>query len=148
VEFVIIGGWSMILQGSGYLTSDLDICFSRGRTNLKRLAAALAPFHPRLRDIPAELPFVWDETTLRNGTIFTLTTELGTIDLLAEVAGIGSPEEVKCRSIEVEAFERRVYTLSLEALIDAKRAAGRSKDLAHIHELESLREAQESDSES
>jgi hypothetical protein len=131
------------LRGSAYLTKDLDICFSRSGTNPKRLAAALAPFQPRLRDFPAGLPFVWDETMLQNGTIFTLTTDLGIIDLLAEAAGVGSFDEVKRRSIEVDAFERCVYTLSIEALIDTKRAAGRSKDLAHIHELESLREAQE-----
>jgi len=79
--------WSAILQGSSYITNDLDVFFSRRPENLKRLTAALAPYHPRLRDSPPGLPFVWDETTLRNGTIFTLVTDLGLIDLLAEVAG-------------------------------------------------------------
>lgn len=59
VEFVIIGGVSAILAGSSYtITNDLDICYSRSIENLKRLAKALAPFHPRLRDLPLELPFV------------------------------------------------------------------------------------------
>src|SRR5690349_20776498 len=93
VDFVIIGGWSAILHGSGYVTRDLDICFSQRRENLKRLATALAPYHPRLRDLPPELPFVWDASTLRNGSVFTLTTDLGIIDLLAEVAGVGSYED-------------------------------------------------------
>lgn len=144
VEFVVIGGWAAILQGSAYLTNDLDVCFSRKPENLKRLAEALAPFHPRLRDVPANLPFVWDETTLRNGTIFTLTTDVGVLDLLAEVSGLGNFEQVKGRSVAVDAFGRCVYSLDLKGLIEAKRAAGRKKDLMILPELESLLEAQES----
>ncbi|MBV8842970.1 MAG: hypothetical protein JO307_09175 [Bryobacterales bacterium] len=89
VDFVIIGGWSAVLNGSSYITNDLDICYSRSRENLKRLANALAPFHPRLRELAAGLPLVWDEVTLKNGTVFTFSTDLGVIDLLAEVPGLG-----------------------------------------------------------
>ena len=53
VEFVIIGGWSAILNGSVYATNVLDVFFARGSENLRRLAQALAPFHPRLRIFPA-----------------------------------------------------------------------------------------------
>ena len=141
VEFVIIGGWSAILNGSAYSTNDLDLCFARNSENLHRLAGALAPYHPRLRDLPAGLPFVW--TTLRNGTVFTLDTDLGKIDLLAEVAGLGTFEEMTTGSVATEAFGRRVRTLDLISLIKAKRAAGRDKDLAVLPELEGLLEAQE-----
>ena len=143
VEFVIIGGWSAILHGSSFITYDLDICFSRKRENLRCLAQALAPYHPRLRDVAEGLPFVWDETTLRNGTIFTLDTDLGGIDLLAEVSGLGAFDEVKAASIAVNAFGRQVRTLDLRSLIKAKRAAGREKDLRALPELESLLEAEE-----
>lgn len=44
----------------------------------------------RPRGFPEGLPFVWDAATLANGTTFTLTTDLGIIDLLAEVSGIGT----------------------------------------------------------
>jgi hypothetical protein len=143
VEFVIIGGLSAILHGSTYITRDLDICFSRGRENLKRLATALAPFHPRLRNFPAELPFNWDENTLRNGTVFTLDTDLGMLDLLAEVAGVGGYQEALQHSVLVHSFDRHVRTLDLAALIRSKRAAGRTKDLALLPELEALLAASE-----
>ncbi len=45
--------------------------------NLRRLAAALAPFHPRPRGFPTGLPFIWDEGTLRNTSILTLQTDIG-----------------------------------------------------------------------
>jgi hypothetical protein len=46
VEFIIIGGAAAVLHGSAYVTADLDICYSREKENLTRLAAALAPFNP------------------------------------------------------------------------------------------------------
>jgi len=87
VDFVIIGGWSAILHGSSSVTNDLDICYSRSPDNLIRLAAALTSFHPRLRDLPLDLPFVWDQATLRNATMLILSTDLGAIDLLVAWAG-------------------------------------------------------------
>jgi hypothetical protein len=145
VDFVIIGGWSAILHGSSSVTNDLDICYSRSPDNLKRVVAALTSFHPRLRDVPRDLPFVWDQTTLRNTAVLTLSTDLGAIDLLAEVSGLGSFEEVKANSVLVQAFGREVWTLDLPALIRAKRAAGRAKDLQVLPELEGLLEAGEPD---
>jgi hypothetical protein len=138
VEFVIIGGWSAIIHGSSHMTNDLDVCFSRRRENLKRLAEALAPYHPRPRGIPAELPFVWDRTTLQHGTVFTLATDLGDIDLLAEVAGVGAYEDAAAHSVVVHSFDRDVRTLDLAALIRSKRAAGRARDHAILPELEAL----------
>lgn len=49
VDFVIVGGVALTLRGSSRLTVDLDLCYARDRQNLRRLAAALAPYHPRLR---------------------------------------------------------------------------------------------------
>lgn len=143
VEFVIIGGWSAILHGSRLMTDDLDICFSRERGNLRRLADALAPYHPRLRGLPSTLPFVWDDRTLRPGTILTLGTDLGDVDLLAEVSGLGTFDDIIPTAILVDAFGRQVRTLDLKSLIRAKRAAGREKDLAALPELESLLESEE-----
>src|SRR5712691_9374950 len=111
VDFVVIGGLSATLHGSAQVTYDLDICYSRASANLRRLIQALAPFHPRPRGFPGGLPFVWGEVTLRNGTTFTLQTDIGEIDLLAEVAGLGTFDDVKQHSITVEAFERQFATL-------------------------------------
>lgn len=140
VEFVIIGGVAITLHGSAYLTADLDLCYHRTKDNLRLLAAALAPYRPALRGLPGDLPFVWDESTLRQGTNFTLTTDLGDIDLLGEVADIGGYEDVRAVSVVMPLYGFDMYVLSIEALITAKRAAGRAKDLLVIPELEALRE--------
>ncbi|MEQ1947090.1 MAG: hypothetical protein ABL995_07865 [Bryobacteraceae bacterium] len=141
VEFIVIGGWSAVLHGSSYITNDLDVCFRRTRENCKRVAEALRPYHPRLRDVPDNLPFVWDAATLANGSIFTLKTDLGMVDLLTEIDGIGTFEDALKLSVKVPAFDREVWTLDLPALIRSKRAAGRPKDLQLIPELEGLLDA-------
>jgi len=140
VDFVIVGGVAISAHGSAYLTFDLDVCYARPRENLKRLATALAPYHPRLRGLPENLPFVWDEQTLRQGTNFTLSTDLGNIDLLGEVTGLGDYEEVLAVSVIMQLYGFDCRVLSLDALITAKRAAGRTKDLLVLPELEALRE--------
>jgi hypothetical protein len=55
VRFVVIDGVALVLRGSSRLTVDLDICYARDDENLRRLADALLPHHPRLRGAPADL---------------------------------------------------------------------------------------------
>jgi hypothetical protein len=43
VEFVLIGGAAMQLQGSAYMTEDLDFCYARSPQNIRALAQALGP---------------------------------------------------------------------------------------------------------
>jgi predicted nucleotidyltransferase len=141
VNFVIVGGVAITAHGSAYLTQDLDFCYSRSKENLRNIVSALSQFRPRPRGFPENLPYIFDETTLQNGTNFTFKTDLGSIDLLGEVAGVGSYDEVNANSELKTLFGYEVKVLSIEGLIKAKRAAGRTKDLLVLPELEALREA-------
>lgn len=141
VEFVIVGGVAVRIHSSAYVTFDLDFCYQRTNENLRHIVTALAAFKPRPRNFPENLPFVFDERTLQNGTNFTLETEIGDIDLLGEVAGLGNYEAVERESEIKHFFGSDVKILSLEGLIKAKRAAGRTKDLLVLPELEALHEA-------
>ena len=71
VDFVVVGGLAISAHSTGYITTDLDFCYLRTKENLKKIVAALAPFKPRFRNFPEELPFVWDERTLQGGKNFT-----------------------------------------------------------------------------
>lgn len=139
VAFVIIGGLALVIQGSSRVTNDLDLCYARDRENLRRLSRALAPFHPTLRGFPPELPFIWDEQTLWSGLNFTLHTDLGEVDLLGDVPGVGGFDEVCKGSEEIELYGARVSILGLDALERAKRAAGRAKDLFDLSEIAQIR---------
>lgn len=144
VEFVILGGFAIKAHGSSYITQDLDFAYRRTSENLRKIVKALAPFKPRPRDFPAELPFVFDETTLLHGTNFTFATTIGDIDLLGEVTGIGDYAEVAKEFVIMRLFDYDIKILSLDGLIKSKRAAGRTKDLLVLPELEALKELLES----
>jgi hypothetical protein len=140
VRFSIIGGVALIARGVQRATEDLDIAYARDRENLSRLAAALAPINPRLRGVPAGLPFVLDEASLKSGLNFTLDTDLGPLDLLGEVPGLGTFDRVDAESSELEIDGRRVLVLTLDGLERAKRAAGRPRDLIDLGYIRALRD--------
>jgi predicted nucleotidyltransferase len=146
VEFVIIGGVALGIHAAAYITYDIDICYSRTRENLQRIADALKPFAPRLRGFPKELPFIWDASTLLNGTNFTLDTALGDLDMLGEVSGIGVFDDVVRKSEKWNLYGYEVQILSVEGLISAKEAAGREKDQPGLKMLYAIRDL-ESDEE-
>jgi hypothetical protein len=139
VAFVIVGAVALVLQGSARVTRDLDICYSRERGNLKRLASALKPFTPTLRGAPRNLPFVLDDRTLASGLNFTLTSSAGDIDLLGEITGLGSFTVVERLSEHMSVFERDVLVLSLDGLERAKQATGRLKDLSDLADIQEIR---------
>lgn len=145
VEFIIVGGAAATVHGSSKLTQDLDVVYRRSSENLRRLAEALAPRHPYLRGAPPGLPFRLDPETLGRGLNFTLTTDLGDIDLLGEIAGGGTFEALLEHARLIDIYGTRCYILGLERLIEVKRAAGRPKDLEAIAELERILEARGED---
>lgn len=140
VDFILVGGVAATVHGSARLTLDLDVVYGRSPANLERLALALTPYHPYLRGAPRGLPFRWDAQTLARGLNFTLTTDLGDIDLLGEIAGGGFYGDLLPHSIAIQVFGVECYCLGLERLIHVKRAAGRPKDLEAIAELEAINE--------
>lgn len=89
VKFILIGGVAGNVLGSARLTFDLDIVYNWSKANFEGISQLLKPFSPYLRGAPPGLPFVLDVATLRNCLNFTLTTRLGNLDLLGEVAGGG-----------------------------------------------------------
>jgi predicted nucleotidyltransferase len=143
VAFIIIGGVAAVIHGSSRLTQDLDVVYQRSTQNLTRLVQALAEQAPYLRGAPPGLPFQWSVATLSMGLNFTLETSIGPLDLLGEVTGGGSYEELLDHTIEIEVFGIRCRCLDLPALIRTKRAAGRPKDLEAIAELEVIWEEQQ-----
>lgn len=143
VRFAVIEGVALIARGVQRSTVDLDIAYARDRENLGRLAAALATIRPRLRGVPEGLPFELDEASLRSGLNFTLDTDLGPLDLLGEVPGLGAFEHVDAASSELEIDGTTILVLTLDGLEAAKRAAGRPKDLVDLGYIRALRTASE-----
>ncbi len=140
VDYILVGGVAAAAHGAARLTQDVDIVYSRSPENLIRLIAALEPFGPYLRGAPPGLPFRWAVETLGNGLNFTLTTALGDIDLLGEIAGGGRYEDLLEDTIVLKIFGIECRCVTLPRLILLKRAAGRPRDFDAIAELEAILE--------
>lgn len=138
-EFIVIGAVALVSHGHVRFTRDLDITYARNAENLARMVRALAPFHPRLRGAPPELPFFFDEQTLRNGLNFTFICDADAeIDLLGEVTGVGGYADLLANAVEKDLFGFPTRVISIEDLARAKTAAGRPKDLLDLEAIRAL----------
>ena len=140
VEFVLIGGVCGVMHGSGLLTVDLGVCCRFDPANLRRLESALCDLHPYHRLTPNKLPFVLtDEFCLGLKNLY-LQTDLGKLDCLGDVLGVGDYEAALKRSIEFNLSFGAIRMFDLETLIVSKEAAGREKDKYALPVLRALAE--------
>lgn len=65
-----------------------------------------------------------------------LDTSAGVLDCLGDIKGLGDFAECKTRSLEVDLGGFTIRVLTREALIAAKKAMGRPKDLQTVAQLE------------
>jgi len=139
IDFVIIGGFAGAVHGCTMLTQDIDICCDFSVPNLLKLAAALKDVHPVHRMTPARLPLELNDANAGQFKNLYLDTDIGQLDCLSFVEGIGDYEKVKQGSILIEAEGLKMRTLDIDALIEAKKAMNRPRDRQMIKELERLK---------
>jgi len=138
VEFVLVGGFAAVAHGVTQITRDVDICCRFSEANLMRIQQAFADLHPvhsSRPDLPLEL--TPDQCSqLKN---LYLKTDLGIIDCLGEVLGIGSFDEVVRHSVEVELPFGKCRVLDIDALIRAKEAMNRDHDRMTVKFLKEIK---------
>ncbi len=140
VQFVIIGGVCGVLHGLSLVTFDLDVCCPFSFENLHRLEDAVRDLHPFHRFGANKLPLeLSEELALRLKNLY-LQTDLGRLDCLSEVAGIGDYEAVVKNSIPHNTTYGDFRILNIDALIAAKEAVGRERDLVAVKLLRAIKE--------
>ena len=140
VECSLIGGLAARHYGVTLVTDDVDICARFTLENLRRIEKAVQDLHPRHRLVANRLPLeLTDELCSRLKNLY-LTTDLGILDCLSEVAGIGDYDAVFQQSELVQFPFGRMPVLKIEALIQAKEAAGRPQDMRAVGQLRAIKE--------
>jgi len=140
VEFVLVGGFAATAYGSTLLTQDVDICMRFSVENSMRLHAALTDLHPVHRMTPQRLPLRLTPETCKGLKNLYLDTDLGQLDCLGAIQGVGDFEQVKEQSIEVHLPAGVCRVLNLDALIRSKEAMGRSRDKESLLQLRAIRQ--------
>jgi hypothetical protein len=138
IPFVVVGGYSAMLHGSALMTRDLDIACPMTPEVLGKLQKALVSYNPVHRMHPERPPFTAEQATAQTWRNLYLDTDLGVLDCLGEIRGIGGFDSCLARSVSLDLGAFRIQVLGIEALIDAKRAMGRPRDLHTAEELEAI----------
>ena len=137
VKFVIVGGFAMVVYGASTVTNDLDFAIALDNENGAALIRALAPFHPYPPKYGSSEHFIWDERSLF-GAVMSLMTTAGHIDILRILPEVDSFDGLFERS-QTQSINGETYQIcSIEDLVAMKLAAGRTKDLEHIRQLQAL----------
>ena len=140
VEFVIAGGLGTLMHGGALMTRDVDVACRMDRENLSRLFEALQDLQPVHRMTPEKLPFTRAQVERGGIKNLYLSMDWGQLDCLGEIKGLGGYEDCLAQSEAVDLDGAEVRVLTLDALITAKRAMGRPRDLHAVMELEAIRE--------
>ena len=140
VEFIIVGGYASIIHGASYVTKDLDICVNLSEENAFRILKAITPYHPVHRMHPETPPLQETPRSLSNYRNLYLHTDLGDVDMLGEITGLGKFHDLVDSSIEVELYGKTCKVLDINALIVSKKALARPKDNQVIIQLEAIKE--------
>ena len=134
VEFVVVGGFAVLAHGASLMTEDIDICCPFSEENLRAIESAVRDLHPVQFELTPDLA-----SSLKN---LYLGTDLGKLDCLGEVLGLGGYDEVNRRSVEIQFESGPCRVLDIDALIEAKAATNRTRDRMAILQLKAIKERQ------
>ena len=129
VDYLLVGGYSVIYHGYSRTTGDMDIWVRRDKSNYEKLVIAFNKFGLSVFDM--------NETNFLNHLtwdVFSFGTPPVCIDILVKVKGLDFDE---CFSTS-QFFEDEglmVRTINYNHLITAKKSANRPKDIDDINNL-------------
>jgi len=129
VEYILVGGYAVILHGYRRVTGDMDIWVNRTKENYVKLTHAFKEFGLPVFDMTEQRFLTADEVD-----VFSFGRPPVSIDIITKLKGVEFDEAFSMAQTFNEE-ELAVRFIHLNNLIQAKRAAGRYKDLDDIEKL-------------
>jgi hypothetical protein len=120
-------------------TKDVDVVIATDAVNFKRVAevAVAVGGHVQRGEALLGTPFSI-AAALAAGEQVAIETDLGRLDVVQGLNGVPSFEDLRSRAVEAEILESTVWVCSREDLKAMKQAAGRTRDLADIEDLDAV----------
>lgn len=131
VEYILVGGYAVILHGYRRVTGDMDIWVNRTKENYLRLTRAFQEFGLPIFDM-TEAKFLDVDTV----DVFSYGRPPVSIDIITKLKGVEFDDAYP----QAQIFNEEglmIRFLHLNNLIEAKKASGRHKDLDDIEKLTS-----------
>ena len=139
LDFVIVGGFAAVLHGCNQTTRDIDICLVLSPDQIQVLRQVLVSLKPKLRTKPDKPSFLVEPQDLAEIKTLHLDTDLGVLDIISHVEGVGDFYDVLRRAEEIGLYGGSCFLISIDDLIKSKKALGRHRDLAVVEELEEIK---------
>jgi len=130
-RFLLVGGYAVNYYGYVRATGDMDVWVGPSAENAERVAAAIREFGFDVPELSPEL-FTDPDAVVRMGE------RPFRIEVLTTISGVAFDECYEKRVVE-HLGDTEVPFISLDHLKTNKRAAGRPKDRADVHELSARR---------
>jgi predicted nucleotidyltransferase len=131
-EFLLIGGWAVVLYGHVRATDDMDVFVRATQENSERVHKALRAF-----GAPLAAHQVTPQHFAREGDAYRFGIPPLKIEVLTRISGVSFDEALEdARSFDLDG--RTIPYIGRRALIRNKTASGRYKDLADVEELEKI----------
>ena len=138
VRFIVVGGIAAVAQGAPVVTFDVDIVHERSPENVRRLLEALTGIGAVYVRAPGSPPIAPREDLLLGEGHHILTTLHGRLDVLGRIEGGRGYEELLPHTLQSRIGDAAVRLLSIETILDIKRASPRPKDRAIVPLLEAV----------
>ena len=144
VDFVIIGGFAGVVHGCTYVTQYIDICCDFKPATLLALQKAISDLHPVHRMTPSRKKLRLTEQTCSQFKNLYLDTDIGQLDCLSFIDGLGDYGEVRRESELIKVEEMKMRVLSVDALIKTKKSMNRLRDKEAVLQLEAIKKLRKS----
>ncbi len=128
-EYMLLGGYAVILYGYDRTTGDMDVWVNRTSVNYQRLRVAFSQFGMPMFDM-TEARFL----DLNQADVFSFGVPPSAIDLLTQAKGVDF-DDCFARSTRVDHKGLNLRLIAREDLLRAKAAVGRMRDLDDIQKL-------------
>jgi len=128
VEYIVVGGYAVIVRGYSRSTGDIDIWVSKTLENFERLQKAIQHFGLPSAAVK-EVEFFSDDFD-----VFSFGKPPYAIEIMTAVKGLDFKDTFLSATVEL-INDTPVRIIHLQHLVTAKKAAGRSKDLNDIENL-------------
>jgi len=130
VDYIVVGGYAVIIRGYSRSTGDIDIWVNKTSENFNKLQKAIIAFG--LPEIAIKRVEFFSEAF----DVFSFGKPPYAIEIMTAVKGVNFNIAFENATIE-QINETPVRIIHLQNLIEAKKAAGRSKDLNDLENLPS-----------
>ena len=134
-RFLLVGAYALAAHGYPRATMDIDIWVMPSPQNADAVLRALRRFGAPLHNLTKE-------DLQKDGTIFQIGVAPRRIDIITTASGLQFEDAYgQSLSLNIEGIE--LHIPSIDDLIRNKRAAGRTKDMADVEALESLKNSEQ-----